>query len=139
VQLGTWTARTVWRAQGRNINGQVRSYLANTCLCKEVLAILLVTGGVDQNPGPSVEGESFMQVICSGCERILKSGTQCDMCGHWFHNSCGNVMAQLVDSGKWNCERCKWERLCLLEEKLQNALNQNEDLKLRNKKLDEQL
>jgi hypothetical protein len=29
--------------------------------------------------------------------------------------------------------------LCLLEEKLQNALNQIEDLKLRNKKLEEQL
>jgi hypothetical protein len=86
-----------------------------------------------------MEGESFMQVMCSGCNRILKSGTQCNMCGRWFQNSCGNVKTELVDSGKWNCERCKWERPCLLEEKLQNALNQNEDLKLRNKKLDEQL
>ena len=62
---------------------------------------------------------------------------------NWEHvkdyNSCGNVQAQLVDSGKWNCESCKWERLCLLEEKLQNDLNQIEDLKLRNKKLEEQL
>jgi hypothetical protein len=61
------------------------------------------------------------------------------MCGRWFDNSCGNVKAQLVDSGKWNCERCKWERLCLLEEKLQNALNQTEDVKPRNKMLEEQL
>jgi hypothetical protein len=75
---------------------------------------------VEQNPGPGVEGESFMQVNCSVCNRILKLGTQCDTCGCWFHNSCGNVKDQLVDSGKWNCERCKWERLCLLEEKLQN-------------------
>ena len=45
----------------------------------------------------------------------------------------------MADSGKWNCERCKWERLCLLEEKLQNALNQIEDLKLMNRKLKEQL
>jgi hypothetical protein len=45
----------------------------------------------------------------------------------------------LVDNGKWNCERCKWERLCLLEEKLQNALIWIEDLKLKNKKLKEQL
>jgi hypothetical protein len=74
-----------------------------------------------------------MQLICSGCERILKSGTQYDTCGLWFHNSCGNAKAQLADSGKWNCERCKWERLCLLEEKLKNALNQIEDLKPRNK------
>jgi len=73
------------------------------------------------------------------CERILVSGTQCDTCGRWFHSSCGNVKAQLADSGKWNCERCIWERICLLEEKLQNALNQIEDLKLRNKILEEQL
>ena len=46
-----------------------------------VLAVLLVTGGVEQNPGPGVEGESFMQVMCSGCDRSLKSGTQCDTCG----------------------------------------------------------
>jgi len=103
------------------------------------LAVLLVIGGVEQNPGPSVEGESFMQVMCSGCKRSLKLETQCDTCGRWFHNSCGNVKAQLADSGKWNCERCIWERLCLLEEKLQNALIQIEDLKLKNKKLEEQL
>jgi hypothetical protein len=103
------------------------------------LAILLVIGGVEQNPGPGVEVESFMQVMCSGCERILKSGTQCDTCGRWFHNSCENVKAQFVDSGKLDCERCKRERLCLLEEKLKNTLNQIEDLKLRNKMLEEQL
>jgi len=138
-RVGTWAARTVWRAHSRYINGQVRSYSANTCLSAAVLSKLLVIGGVKQNPGPDVEGESFMQVTCSGCDRILKSGAQSDTCGRWFHNSCGNVKAQLVDSGKWNCERCKWERLRLLEEKLQNALNQIEELKLRNKKLEEQL
>jgi len=87
------------------------------------LAIVLVIGGVEQNPGPDVEVESFMQVMCSWCERILKLGTQCDTCGYWFYNSYGNLEAQLADSGKWNCERCKWERLFLLEEKVQNALN----------------
>jgi hypothetical protein len=80
-----------------------------------------------------------LRALCKLCGRILRSGTQCDTGGRWFRNSCGNVKAQFVDSGKWNCERCKWERLCLLEEKLQNALNQFEDLKLRNKKLEEQL
>jgi hypothetical protein len=93
ARVCTWAVRTAWRVQGRNINGQVRSYLANTCLCEADLAILLVMGGVEQNPGPGVEGDSFMQVVCSGCERILKSGTHCDTCGHWFHNSCGNVKA----------------------------------------------
>jgi hypothetical protein len=99
ARVGTWAERIVWHAQGSNINGQVRSYLANSCLCAAVLAILLVVGGMEQNPGPGVEVESFMQVMCSGCERILKSGTRCDTCGRWFHNSCGNVKAQLVESG----------------------------------------
>ena len=111
ARVGTWAARTVWRAQGSNINRQGRSYLANSCLCAGVLAILLVIGRVQQNPGPGVEVESFMQVMCSGCERILKSETQCDTCGRWFHNSCRNVKAQFTDSGKWSCERCKLERL----------------------------
>ena len=56
-----------------------------------------------------------------------------------FITGCGNVEAQLVDSEKWNCERCKWEGFCLLEEKLENALTVIEDLKLRNKRLEEQL
>jgi len=37
AHVGTWAARTVWCAQGSNINGQVRSYLANLCLCAVVL------------------------------------------------------------------------------------------------------
>jgi hypothetical protein len=37
----------------------------NTCLCAAILVLLLVIGGVEQNPGPGVEGESFMQVSCS--------------------------------------------------------------------------
>ena len=45
----------------------------------------------------------------------------------------------LADSGKWNCERCKWERLCLLEVKLEKALIQIAELKMENKKLEEQL
>ena len=65
--MGTWPTRTVWRAQGCNIDSQVRSYVDNSCLCAAVLTILLVIGGVEQNPRPGVEVESFMQVIRSGC------------------------------------------------------------------------
>lgn len=139
ARVGTWAVRAGWSAQGSSGDVQVRSYLLNTCLCAAVLAVLLVIGGVEKNPGPGVDGESLMQIMCSGCDKSLKSGTQCDSCGRWFHNSCGNVKAQLLDNGKWNCERCKWERFCLLEEKLQIALKQIEDLKLINKELVEQL
>ena len=45
----------------------------------------------------------------------------------------------MVDSLKWNCERCKWERYHLLEEELQNASKEIVDLKVINKKLKEQL
>jgi len=80
-----------------------------------------------------------MQVVCSRCDRSLKSGTQCNTCGHWFHNSCGNVKAQVVESGKWICDKSRSERLRLLEEKLQNALLQIDDLTRKNKALEEQL
>jgi hypothetical protein len=103
------------------------------------LAILLLIGGVEKNLGPGAEGESFMKVMCCGCDKILKLGTQCDTCGRWFRNSCGNVKVKLVDSQKWNCEKCKRESLCMLDEKIQNALSQIEGLKLRNKKPEEQL
>jgi len=72
---------------GHNGNVRGRSYLGIVVLCAAALAVLLVIGGVEQNPGPSVEAESIMQVLCSGCDRNLKSGTQCDMCGRWFYNS----------------------------------------------------
>ena len=78
ARVGTWAAGNVWRVQGRNNKGHVRSYLANTWLCAAILATLLVIGVVEQNPGPGVEGESLMQVTCRACDRILKSGTQCD-------------------------------------------------------------
>ena len=36
-----------------------------------------------ENPGPGMEGENIMQVLCSGCDRILKSGKRCEMCDRW--------------------------------------------------------
>jgi Zn-finger protein len=44
----------------------------------------------------------------------------------------------MADSGMWSCDRCRWERLHRLEEKLENALQQIE-LKRKNKGLEEQL
>ena len=48
-------------------------------MCAMTLALLLVIGGVEKNPGPVVESENIMQVLCSGCNRNLKSGTHCDV------------------------------------------------------------
>jgi hypothetical protein len=55
------------------------------------------------------------------------------------HNSYGNVKAQMADSGKWSCDRCQWNRLSQLERKLENALQEIEELKRKNKGLEEQL
>jgi hypothetical protein len=76
-----------------------------------------------------VEGENIMQVLCRGCDRNLKSGTKCETCDRWYHNSCGNVNAQLAESGQWNCVRCRPGRLRLLEEKLEKALLKIDELK----------
>jgi hypothetical protein len=100
-------------------------------LCTTTLAVLLVIGGLEKNPGPGVEAEKILQVVCSGCDRNLKSGTQCNTCGRWVHNSCGNVKAQVAESGKWTHDKCRSERVRLLE-KLQNALLQIDDLTRKN-------
>jgi Zn-finger protein len=60
------------------------------------------------------------------------------MCGRWLHNSCGNVKVQMADREKWSCDRCRWDRLRQLEQKLENALLQIEELKRKNKGLEEQ-
>jgi hypothetical protein len=45
----------------------------------------------------------------------------------------------VVESGKCICDKCRSERLGLLEEKLQNALLQIDDLTRKNKALEEEL
>ena len=62
-------------------------------LCAAVLATLLMIGGVQLNPGPV---DNVVEVLCSGCDRNLKSGPQCESCGRWYHNSCGNVKLQVA-------------------------------------------
>jgi hypothetical protein len=103
-------------------------------LSAATLAMLLVIGGVETNPGPVGETEKIMRVLCSGCDKILKSGTQCDICGLWFHNSCGNMKVRVAESGKWACDKCRMERLRVLEEKLQDAVH-HIDKQTRPKKL----
>jgi hypothetical protein len=140
VHVGNWAVRMSWlTAPGHATATRVASFLGSTILCAAVLATLLVIGGLEQNPGPGVEGENIVQVLCSGCDRISKSGKQCETCGRWFHNGCGNVKDQVAENRKWNCDRCRSERLRLLQEELQNALLQIEELKCKNKALGDQL
>jgi hypothetical protein len=104
-----------------------------------VLAVLLIIGGTEQNPGPVVEVENTVRLICTGCSRNLKSGFQCELCGRWYHYSCGNVKALAAERENWNCDKCRTERVRMLQEVLQNALRQIDELKARNLKLEEKL
>jgi hypothetical protein len=49
------------------------------------------------------------------------------------------MKVQVAESGIWNCNTCRSERLQLLEEKLQNTLLQTDKLTCKNKVLEEQL
>ena len=41
-----------------------------------VLGILLMISGIEQNPGPVVDAENTVRLLCTGCGRDLKSGIQ---------------------------------------------------------------
>jgi hypothetical protein len=45
--------------------------LGLTVLSYVVLAVLLIIGGVEQNPGPVVEVENTVRLLCTGCRRNL--------------------------------------------------------------------
>jgi hypothetical protein len=64
-------------------NGTSGECLDFTVLSSMALAVLLIIGGVEQNPGPDVEVENTVRLSCTGCGRNLKSGIQCDLCGRW--------------------------------------------------------
>jgi hypothetical protein len=68
-----------------------------------------------------------------------KSGIQCELCGGWYHYSCGSVKVQMAEREKWSCEKCKIERFLKVQEDLKNALRQIDDLKFRNRELEEKL
>ena len=71
----SWATRTTWRISVGN--GRVISCLGTVILCAS-LAVLLVIGEVEKTPGSGVEDEKLLQILCSGCDRNLKSGTQCN-------------------------------------------------------------
>jgi hypothetical protein len=74
-------------------NGTTADCLGLSVLSFMVLAVLLIIGGVEQNPGPVLEVENTVRLLCTGCSRYLKSGIQCELCGRWYHHSCGSVKA----------------------------------------------
>jgi predicted RNase H-like nuclease (RuvC/YqgF family) len=49
------------------------------------------------------------------------------------------VKAQAAEREKWSCDRCRAERIRMLQEELHNALRQIDELKTRNRELEEKL
>jgi hypothetical protein len=108
ARVGSCAARTASRTvQGRVSNGISICTIGNMLLCAATLAVLLVISGVEQNSGPGVEAGNCLQVLRSGCDRVLKFVSQCAMCGRWFHKSCGNVKAKMAENGRWSRDRCR--------------------------------
>jgi hypothetical protein len=63
-RVGTWAARLSWRsAVGHVGTSGGNIYVGSTILCAEVLATLLMIGGVELNPGPE---NNVVQALCSG-------------------------------------------------------------------------
>jgi len=104
-----------------------------------ILAVLFVIGGVEQNPGPVVEVENTVRILCTGCSRNLKSGIQCELCRRWYHYGCGSVKAQAAERENWNCDKCRTVKVKMLQEELQHALRQIDELKVRNRELEAKL
>ena len=130
-----------WRGVSRrgDGNGTTGDCLGLTVLSFIVLAVLLMIGGVEQNPGLVLEVENTVPLLCTGCGRNLKSGIQCELCGRWYHYRCGSVKAQVAERENWNCDMCRTEKLRMLQEDLQNALRQIDELKARNRELEAKL
>jgi hypothetical protein len=119
ARVGTWAARTSWATRTTwctsQVNGRVTSCLGTVILCATTLAVLLVIGGVKKNLGSGVEAEKILQVCVAGVTEISNRELNVTRVDAGYHNSCGNVKAQMAESWKWTCSKCRSERLRLLE------------------------
>ena len=86
-------------------------------------------------------GSAEHRLLCTGCGRDLKWGTQCELCGRWHHYSCGSMTAQAAERERenWNCDKCRAEMVRMLQQEMQNALRQIDELKARNSELEAKL
>jgi len=102
------------------------------------VAIPLVIGGVEKNSGPGVEAEKMFKFCVADATEILNQEINVTY-GCWFHDSCSNVKAQVVENKRWTSNKCRSERLGFLKEEMQDAVIQNDNLTKKNMALEEQL
>jgi len=139
--MGTWVRRLSWRGVPRrsDANRTTGDCLRLTVLSAMFLALLLITGVIEQNSGPIVEGENTVRILYTVCGRNLKSGIQCELCGRWYHYNCGSVRAQAAERENCNCDKCRTEEVRMLQGDMQNALRQIDELNARNRMPEERL
>ena len=79
TRVGTWAVRFSWRGLSRrsDANGTTADCLGLTVLSFVVLAVLLIIGGVEQNPGPVLEVESTVRLLWTGCGRNREYDVNC--------------------------------------------------------------
>jgi hypothetical protein len=71
--VGTGAGRFSFRGLSRRgeANGTAGDGLGLTVLSLVVLAVLLMIGGTEKSPGPVVEVENTVRLLCTGCGRNL--------------------------------------------------------------------
>jgi hypothetical protein len=72
ARVGTWAERFSWSGVSMrgDANGTAGDCLGLTVLSSMVLAVLLVTDGVEQNPGPVVDVDNTVRLLCTGAAGI---------------------------------------------------------------------
>ena len=147
ARVGTWAGKLACRglvikrgaANCSEDIGAKSKCLGLTLLSYLTIAVLLIIGGIEQNPGPTGEMDATARDVCTGCGRHLKTGIQCEMCGNCYHYNCGNGKVQMAVKVNWCCEKCMKEKVVVLQEQLKEALSQVNDLKDKNKELEAKL
>jgi len=66
--------------------------------------------------------ENTVKFLCSGCGRNLQSGIKCELYERWYHYNCGSVKDQGAERENWSCEKCRTEKVRMLQVELQNSL-----------------
>lgn len=98
ARIGTWAARAVKWIPAASGQGSAEPTLCSFVIL--ILAVLLVIGGVELNPGP-VES-----VKCGVCKNNLRTGLLCITCSTWFHFSCQKLKRDQHIEENWRCREC---------------------------------
>ena len=71
--MGVWVGIFSWLGSPRrgDTNETTVNCLGLAVLSSMILAVLLMIGGIEQNPVPVVEVENAARLLCTGCSRNL--------------------------------------------------------------------